>query len=93
MYDVRSSAVGRFFFYEMLSQDTIAEQTRYRVFGSLMVLAAAGVCVLSRLQYPLPKKLQGPQATIQLDGNLTGYAFHGLTILTCSCEETICISV
>ncbi|GAU99681.1 hypothetical protein RvY_10642 [Ramazzottius varieornatus] len=61
-----------FFFYEMLSQDTIAEQTRYRVFGSLMVLAAAGVSVLSRLQHPLPKKLQGPRAAIQLDGNLTG---------------------
>ncbi|GAV02387.1 hypothetical protein RvY_12960 [Ramazzottius varieornatus] len=61
-----------FFFYEMHGQDTIADETRYWIFGSLMVLAAAGVLVILTLKYPLPKELLNPRATIQSDGNQTG---------------------
>lgn len=45
----------------MHGQDTIADETRYWIFGSLMVLAAAGVLVILTLKYPLPKELLGPE--------------------------------
>ena len=57
----------------MHGQDTIANETRYWIFGSLMVLAAAGVFVILALKYPLPKELLGPRATIQTGGSQTGY--------------------